>query len=122
MNFKPLLLTLLVAAPVVRADVVDIKWDDQARFEHRATVSPGKFVELCGQLAKGQTVTWSFTGAQPLDFNIHYHQGKQVVLPVKRSGVAALDGMFVVPLDQDYCWMWSNKTSAAVALAVRLQR
>jgi hypothetical protein len=112
----------LLALGTARAELVDIAWAANGRFEHSAVVAPAQFVELCGKLAKGQTVVWSFTGAQPMDFNIHYHQGKQVVFPAKQSGVAALEGKLLAPLDQDYCWMWTNKTAAAVALTVRLQR
>lgn len=117
-----MLLVLLASGGAARAALTDIAWTASGRFEHSETVASGKFVELCGKLAKGQTVKWSFKSAQPLDFNIHYHQGEQVVFPVKRSGVAALDGTLVLPLDQDYCWMWTNKTTAPAALAVRLQR
>ena len=119
---RPGLLALVVIATSAHANLVDIAWSEQGRFEHNASVAPGKFVELCGKLAKGQVIAWSFKGEQPLDFNIHYHQGKQVVFPAKRSGVAALDGQLAVALDQDYCWMWTNKTAAPAALAVRLQR
>lgn len=120
---KRLMLLLLLASGSTQAELIEITWAAaDRRFEHSASVAPGKFVELCGKLAKGQAVAWSFNSAQPMDFNIHYHQGEQVVFPVKHNGVAALDGQLAVPLDQDYCWMWSNKTSAAVALAVRLQR
>lgn len=116
----PLLLTLL--ATTAQAELVDIRWDAQGRMERRIDIAPGKFAELCGKLSKGQTVRWSFEGAAPLDFNIHYHVGKDVEYPAKAKGVAAQQGELKVALDQDYCWMWSNKGGAAVGLTVQLQR
>jgi hypothetical protein len=31
-----------------QAEVVEIRWSGEGRFEHQATVAPAKFVELCG--------------------------------------------------------------------------
>jgi hypothetical protein len=30
-------------------------------------------------------VRWNFTAAAPVDFNIHYHVGKEAVFPVKQA-------------------------------------
>ena len=32
-------------------------------------------------------LTWSFDAAAPMDFNIHYHEGKEVRFPAKKSKV-----------------------------------
>ena len=122
MSLRSLLITLAAISPLAHAGVVDLTWDDKGRFEYSESVAPGKFVEVCGKLAKGQSVAWSFKSEQPMDFNVHYHEGKKVVLPVKQDGVAALEGKLDVPIDQDYCWMWSNKTGKAAALSVALAR
>ena len=92
------------------------------RFEHRAELVPGGFAEVCGRLARGSAVRWSFDAAGALDFNIHYHQDKQVVFPVKRSGAAKGAATLKVKLDQDYCWMWTNKTTQALSLHLTLAR
>jgi hypothetical protein len=117
-----LALALLAAVPAARAEIVDLAWDGHGRFEHVATLAPGRFIELCGPLAKEQSIAWSFKAERPLDFNIHYHAGDKVVYPARRKSVAALDGRLDVKLDQDYCWMWSNKSPQPAALRVMLAR
>ena len=65
---------------------------------------------------------WSFQAAAPLNFNIHYHEGKKVEYPAKQDGVSQLQGTLPVSLDQDYCWMWTNKSGQAVDLNLLLTR
>jgi hypothetical protein len=113
---------LLTGATLARAEVIDLVWTSAGSFERQLSVAPGKFAEVCGALAAGQSVHWRYEAARPLDFNIHYHQGQDVVYPTRASGLARSEGTLVVDAAQDYCWMWSNKSSGAVDLKVRLQR
>ena len=99
-----------------------IVWDAAGRSEHRVTLPPGKVAEVCGKLAKGQAVAWSFKADRALDFNIHYHVGKDVVFPAKRDSSAGASGKLEVALDQDYCWMWTNKAGAAARFDLVLTR
>jgi hypothetical protein len=57
-----------------------------------------------------------------LNFNIHYHEGKDVRYPERREALASASGQLRVALDQDYCWMWTNKGAEAVRLTVELRR
>jgi hypothetical protein len=119
----PLALALALAtASAARAEIVDLAFDGAGRFMHAAPVPPGKFLEVCGKLTKGLAVAWHYDAAQPLNFNIHYHEGKKVVMPEKRDATAAARGTLQVPLDQDYCWMWTNKSGAPVPLTLSLSR
>lgn len=104
------------------AEIIDIDWGQEGRFERSTAVAPGKFAEVCGPLRKGQSIAWSFESDAAMDFNIHYHQGKKVVFPAKQAGVVKSGGTLVVALDQDYCWMWTNKSGAEVKLALTLKR
>ena len=113
---------LLTAASVAHAQLVDIGWDASGGFERAFEVAPGKFAEACGKLSKGQSVAWSFQSREPLDFNIHYHEGKKVVFPAKQGSTASLEGELKVSVDHDYCWMWENKASAATTVTVKLRR
>ncbi len=110
------------AAITAQAAVIDINWGGDGRFEARAEMAPGKFVEVCGKLAARLRVQWSFEATGLVDFNIHYHQGKDVIYPAEQSQVARGQAELVTELEQDYCWMWTNKSPAAVALNVRLAR
>jgi hypothetical protein len=104
------------------AEIVDITWSDDGRFSYQGQLAAGKFVELCGKLPAGLAVRWDFEAGAPLDFNVHYHMGKEVVFPFKRSAVATAKDTLVTRVEQDYCWMWSNKSAAAATLAVNLRR
>lgn len=116
------LVSLLLAATHARAEVVDLQWRDEGRFEHSLVIAPERFAEVCGPLAAGQTVRWTFKADKTVNFNIHYHVGKAVQFPVKKEQVESLEGDLVVDSMQDYCWMWSNKTTAATKLSVTLDR
>lgn len=117
-----LAIAALTLSAATQAAVVDIVWTAEGRFEHQSTLAPGKFAEVCGALDKAQAVNWRFNSTGPLAFNVHYHQGKDVVYPVKRDAATQADGRLVADPPQTYCWMWSNKGSQAVTLQVELQR
>ena len=104
------------------ADIVDIAWDSNGRFERSATVPPAKFTEVCGKLPAGLKVRWDFEASTPLDFNIHYHVGKEVVFPTKLKAVASAQDTLDTKIEQDYCWMWTNKSAQPSTVTVRLQR
>ena len=104
------------------AHIVDITWLPDGRFAHKAQVAAGKFVEVCGKLASGDAVRWSYEASAPVDFNIHYHVGKDTVVPARQAQVSMGRDTLKVTVAQDYCWMWTNKGTAPVSLTVELQR
>jgi hypothetical protein len=112
----------LSSAALAATHIVDIAWPPDGRFAHKAQIAAGKFVEVCGKLAVGEGVRWSFTAAAPVDFNIHYHVGKEAVFPARQTQVTSGRDTLNVAVAQDYCWMWTNKGSAPVSLAVDLAR
>lgn len=113
---------LVHVASVTQADIVDLKWDAAGRFERELAVPAGKFAELCGPLVLGAKVRWQFDAPAPLNFNIHYHEGKEVRYPARHDGVQRLQGVLDVASPQDHCWMWTNKGQEAVNLRVQLMR
>jgi hypothetical protein len=115
-------LLLALAFPVAAtADIVDITWSDGA-FSHKASIAPKKFLEVCGKQKMGERVVWQFKSSAPTDFNIHYHAGKDVIYPEQRKAVANAEGTLLVPLDQDYCWMWTNHAAQAVDIEIGLSQ
>ena len=112
----------ILCSTAARADIIDIAWNEQGRFERRVSVAPGKFAEVCGKLARADSVAWRFDASGPLNFNIHYHEGKDVRYPERRDALAGASGRLQVVLDQDYCWMWTNKSGQAVDLNFLLMR
>ncbi len=112
----------ILCSTAARADIIDIAWNEQGRFERRVSVAPSKFAEVCGKLARADSVAWRFEASGPLNFNIHYHEGKDVRYPERRDALAGASGRLQVVLDQDYCWMWTNKSGQAVDLNLLLTR
>ena len=112
----------LSGAALAATHIVDIAWPPDGRFAHKAQIAAGKFVEVCGKLAVGDGVRWSFTAAAPVDFNIHYHVGKEAVFPARQTQVTSGRDTLNVTVAQDYCWMWANKGGAPVSLTVDLAR
>jgi hypothetical protein len=115
-------IVLSLSAAVASADVVDIAWSPDGTFERTLVVPAGKFAELCGKLAQGAKVRWSFTADKPMAFNIHYHVGNVVTYPVRQDGASTASGDLVAPVGQDYCWMWTNKAAADARASVVLKR
>jgi len=48
-----------------------------------------------------------------VDFNIHYHRGKDVFFPVKRNAMRGDGGTFTAKTAEDYCWMWTARDAPA---------
>lgn len=113
---------LLMGAAAARAEVIELHWQDAGRFERGLTIAPGKFAEICGPLEVGQVVRWSFEADRAVNFNVHYHVDKDDRYPAKKENVERLQGDLAVDSRQDYCWMWTNKTTAPTKLSVTLTR
>lgn len=115
---------LLAAAQQALADshIVEIAWSRDGTFSHDTSVEPGKFVELCGKLVPGDAIRWQFTASAPADFNIHYHVGKEAEFPAKQAQTRSGQDILRVAVREDYCWMWSNKSSGRARIDVQLQR
>ena len=113
---------IATASSLAQAEFLDIAWNASGQYEKTDTVQPGKFLELCGGLTKGQTIGWSFVADQAVDLNIHFHQGNEVVFPAKQDGVRRTSGTVNVAVKQDYCWMWSNKAATPATLTARFKR
>ena len=111
-----------VIAFEAQAELVDIRWDEGGQFERDLGVAPGKFVEVCGRLTRGQSIAWAFDADVPMNFNVHYHQGGQAVYPAKQDAATKAQGALDVALDQDYCWMWSNKSDRAGQFRLLLKK
>ncbi|MEL4179387.1 hypothetical protein AABB87_11260 [Roseateles sp. PN1] len=104
------------------AEITPLVWSEAGVFEAKLPVAAGKFAEVCGPVAEGQRIAWQFESDQALDFNIHFHLGKQVSYPERQKQVQRAQGELTVSAPQDHCWMWSNKGSSAGTLTLRLKR
>jgi hypothetical protein len=124
--FKYLIAALLsCAASQALANIVDIKWvpkDGASTYENTLKVPASKAVELCGDLKLKDTVAWRFAADAPLDFNVHYHLGKDATFVTLQRGERSADGTFTVAVEEAYCWMWTNRERKDVNVKVMLKR
>lgn len=109
-------------ATLSASHIVDIVWSAEGRFAQNAQIAAGKFVEVCGKLPVGEGVRWCFTGSASVDFSILHHVGKEVVLPARQAQLSSGSDTLSPTTAHDPCWMWTNKGSAPVRLAVGLAR
>ena len=77
------------------------------------TLEPAKVHEECMRLEAGDKRRFHWKSNAPVDFNIHYHEGKDVFFPLKRDAMRGDGGTFIAKIAQDYCWMWTAKNAAA---------
>lgn len=109
-----------LSASVQGADVVAIDWGSAGSFERTLSVPAGKFAEVCGKLSAPAKVAWAFEADAPTDFNVHFHEGKQVTYPARLVGVMQAGATLLVDAPRDYCWMWTNKTGKPAQLKLTL--
>ena len=120
-RFLPITLAAL-AFDAAAADVLPLEWSADNSYAREVSVPAGKFVEACGKLPARAKVAWRFEAGGPLDFNVHFHEGKKVLYPARQNQVARLSGTLNAQVEQDYCWMWTNKGTAETTLRFHLAR
>ena len=115
-------LSVLALSATSHAELIDVTWNAEGKFDRTQSIAPGKFVEFCENLPKDSVVAWRFKASATLNFNLHFHQGKAVAFPEKHDGVSELQGTFVAQSKEDYCWMWTNKGDTATNIQVLLAK
>jgi len=104
------------------ANAGGVRWDAQGRFVRSLSIAPGAMTELCGRLARGQAVVWRFEADAPIDFNLHHHQGDQVIYSARLWSVEQAGERFMSGRAQVYCWMWQNPLPSVTRLKVTMER
>ena len=115
-------LAALLAGGAAQATVVDIVWSSSAAFAHKGVVAPGKVLELCAPLAPDTQVSWAFESDVAMASNVHFHEAKTVVYAFKQEALKVATAELAIVRAHDYCWMWTNASSAAASFAVKLQK
>ena len=89
--------------------------------EFSVTISPGKNHEECIHLKKDVEIAYRFKASQAVPFNIHYHVGKgsdaKVEYAVRMDKIDATESVLLAPIDQHYCWMWSNRALDSITVS-----
>jgi hypothetical protein len=99
-----------------------VPWDTNGRFLQELQVPDEAAVEVCEKLSTGAQVSWRYKASTPVDFNVHFHQGKEVSTPVRIDHRAQADAVFKATSAQEYCWTWLNRSGKPVRLAIQLQK
>jgi hypothetical protein len=86
------------------------------------SLESGAFEELCFELGAGQSMRYTFDAGAPLEFNLHWHRGNEVLYPVRIDAIARIGGVFRAPQSEAYCLMWTNRKRSSVALRARIDR
>jgi hypothetical protein len=125
-NYK-LILALACTALCTNAsaEIITIKWQRSATsetFAQAAQIAPKKVLEICGKINQGIAVDWIFSATAPLDFNVHFHLGKDVTFLADLKSSASASDTLRTPSAQDYCWMWTNQSPRAVTINVSLKK
>ena len=77
-------------------------------------IAPYGIHETCLKLAVGDRLDWRFESRWPVDFNLHYHEGQAVIMPVTKLASYGDSGIFPVTVPHDYCAMWEAGPPGAV--------
>ena len=78
--------------------------------------------EECLKLKPGDRVDYAFDSTEPVDFNVHYHEGNAVVMPLVREKSRADAGMYTAQIAHDYCLMWeAGGAGASIDYRIRFK-
>ncbi len=77
--------------------------------------------EECLKLLQENEVVYSFEASHPLTFDIHYHDGTQIVDALAKKTIAAMESTLKPEIVQEYCMTWSNHQPQAVQLKYQFQ-
>jgi len=79
--------------------------------------------EECLRLEPGDRIEYGFESSAPVDFNIHYQEGKAVVMPVVRDKSREDAGFYAAQIAQDYCLMWeAGPVGAMIDYRIRVRQ
>ncbi len=83
-------------------------------------LAPFAFREFCLEMSAQEKLRYDFQSDQPVDFNIHYHDGLTIRFPVELNRATGHAHEFVADVDQSYCLMWTNQNFAKASLRYRI--
>ena len=84
-------------------------------------LAPYALQEECFALTTGDRVGYRFKARYPVAFNVHFHEGNTVIMPVDLKATVDESGDFTADRTQVYCLMWEAGAEGS-ALEYRLQR
>jgi hypothetical protein len=104
-----------------QAEQLEIDWEADGRFGYESLLHGAAMTEICGHLDASAVVDWQMKSSTPIDFNVHYHQGEEVVYPTRENGVSNLHDRLAVAGAETYCWMFTNPLQTPTVITLNLQ-
>jgi hypothetical protein len=104
----------LVVAALALSGCATAHLGDAPRIVQGFALPSYQILEECYALEAGDRLEYRFESTAPVDFNLHYHEGGAVVMPVSRERTLEAAGVYVVPTAQDYCFAWESGAAGAV--------
>jgi len=112
-----------LAALALCACAVDPYRLDAPRSASGVELAPYALHEECFRLDVGERIDFYFESVVPVAFNIHYHDGNAVVMPVARDNATQESGDFTADRKEIYCLMWeAGAEPSALEYRVRPRR
>ena len=93
------------------------KMKDQVKIQ----LPSSKIHEECLKLLQENEVVYSFESSHPLTFDIHYHDGTQIVDAFAKKTIATMEATLKPEIVQEYCMTWTNRQPQAVQLKYQFQ-
>ena len=106
--------TTLLSLGLIAAALPTVAQDEKPI---RLTIAPGKVGEVCMPLDAGDTLAWHFKSTLPVDFNLHHHVGKDVLMPVDRKAVSEDRAEHRADRKNEWCLMWTAPAGQQVAVS-----
>jgi hypothetical protein len=85
----------------------------------KAKLDPSGLHELCKRIRPDQKFTYSFESSGPVDFNVHYHRGEEVIYPVSEEKISTSKGYYSPKKENIFCLMWTNPQPESVDLSFK---
>ena len=123
-DFNAVRMLVSVVVAVVLAACAAARIDPETpKSVQRLGLAPYQVHEECLQLVPGDQLEYRFEAAAPLAFNIHYHEGTAVVMPLSRENTKEEIGLYAPSIAQHYCLMWeAGARATTLDYRVRLKR
>jgi len=86
----------------------------QAKVVHEHPLPSYQIYEECFRLDDGDRVEFRFESTEPVDYNLHYHEGNAVVMPMSSEKSTEHAGVYLATLAEDYCLMWEAGAAGAL--------
>jgi hypothetical protein len=76
----------------------------------------------CTGLTTAQNLRYWFRADAPINFNIQFQEGGQMVYPVKKDKISILSGTYSPKNSGDVCIVWTNLNNRPVTLSFEFAR